>query len=1001
MKEKLLQLIKDEDKKNPFTDEQLSELLAMNRSNITLLRSKLEIPDSRVRRMPILIPEIQGIIDDREKISIADITEELRSRGFKISKNSVNRLITDKKLKYKKNNTSTPIQPVSSTERKSHAVIKANEEEVNPFASIIGWNGSLRNKIEQAKASVLYPPNGLHTLIVGATGVGKSYLAEAMYKFALSIKNISPEKFPFIVFNCADYSENPQLLLSQLFGYKKGAFTGADADKEGLVDQASGGILFLDEVHRLPHDGQEILFQLIDKNRFRRLGETSLTHEAKVMIIAATSEDIETNLLTTFRRRIPMVIELPALSDRNLKERYQIIKKFFENESVRINKPLIIKSSTLRNLLIYKCTGNIGQLRSDIQVACARGLLSYMTSGSSNEGILIDTKFLPSHVSLNMINTQWSRTDIEKIVRNDMVLNPGNLFSENLIQEEDDIYHFQEDIYKYIEDQYYFHKKEGYPDEDISNFVSETLEKKIEKMIDDVNRNKYQFKKIDLDSIVGHEIVQVVQKIMLIAQDEIGEVDDTLYYCLATHLNATLQRIRNGQNIINPKLNHIMENNAKEFAVAKKMASLISSELSVNISDDETAFIAMYILNFTKNKTKSTKKVGVIVMSHGNVAEGMANVANTLLSIDHVNFVEMALDEKPDSAYERALNAVVQSDNGKGVIILADMGSLEGFGESITRETGIKTMTVGRVDTLMVLNATRMALLPDADLEYITNTLLEEKTFKNRNDCKEIANNDKSLAIVCVCFTGEGTARYVQNLIKDEILLIDKKIKVVSMSFIDSDRIEDRITRLMGTMNILAVVGTVGVDLPGIPFAYASDVIKVGGLKSFVEKVKLSYRDIARSKYIPDGREDSNSLFRNEFIFMDKNIESKNDAIKFLCDELSSKGFIKENYLEGVLEREELCPTYTESQLAIPHGYCEDVIKSTIGILIPQKPIDWGNGREVSLILLLALNDEMKDEFQWIYKIITDRKIVNQINNSKSSDEIMQIFNKKREEKVG
>lgn len=65
---------------------------------------------------------------------------------------------------------------------------------------------------------------------------------------------------PFKSFNCADYYNNPQLLMSQLFGYAKGAFTGADQDHEGLVEKADGGVLLLDEVHRLPPEGQEMLF---------------------------------------------------------------------------------------------------------------------------------------------------------------------------------------------------------------------------------------------------------------------------------------------------------------------------------------------------------------------------------------------------------------------------------------------------------------------------------------------------------------------------------------------------------------------------------------------------------------------------------------------------------------------------------------------------------------------------------------------------------------------
>ena len=134
------------------------------------------------------------------------------------------------------------------------------KESVDPFAKLLGNNNSLMNQIGQAKAAIVYPPKGLHTLILGESGVGKTTFACAMHEYGMQIRQKTKEEYPFVTFNCADYFNNPQLLLSQLFGHAKNAFTGADKDKVGLVEKANGGILFLDEIHRLPPDGQEMLF---------------------------------------------------------------------------------------------------------------------------------------------------------------------------------------------------------------------------------------------------------------------------------------------------------------------------------------------------------------------------------------------------------------------------------------------------------------------------------------------------------------------------------------------------------------------------------------------------------------------------------------------------------------------------------------------------------------------------------------------------------------------
>lgn len=250
-----------------------------------------------------------------------------------------------------------------SSDKKTH--------ELSALDNIIGAQDSLKNQIKQAKAAILYPPNGLHMLISGPTGVGKTTMAEIMYRFAVETKRL-PQNAPFISFNCADYADNPQLLVSQLFGYTKGAFTGADKERKGLVGQANGGILFLDEVHRLPPQGQEMLFQLIDKGVYRRLGESESTKKVKVMLILATTENPKSAMLQTFLRRIPVFIKLPSLDERTPKERINFIYNFFREESKRVRLKINVSKEALKALMVYKCQGNIGQLKVDIQLSCAK-----------------------------------------------------------------------------------------------------------------------------------------------------------------------------------------------------------------------------------------------------------------------------------------------------------------------------------------------------------------------------------------------------------------------------------------------------------------------------------------------------------------------------------------------------------------------------------------------------------------------------------------------------
>lgn len=118
---------------------------------------------------------------------------------------------------------------------------------------------------------------------------------------------------PFVSFNCAQYASNPELLAANLFGYVKGAFTGAQSDKAGAFEAANGGMLFLDEVHRTDAQGQEKLFTgwIV---RDLPGGETAQGLPISLRLVFATTEDIHSTFLTTFLRRIPIWLACPIFN---------------------------------------------------------------------------------------------------------------------------------------------------------------------------------------------------------------------------------------------------------------------------------------------------------------------------------------------------------------------------------------------------------------------------------------------------------------------------------------------------------------------------------------------------------------------------------------------------------------------------------------------------------------------------------------------------------------
>lgn len=151
-------------------------------------------------------------------------------------------------------------------------------------------------------------------------------------------KGLLKEGAQFVQLNCSEYANNPELLNASLFGYVKGAFTGADKDTSGLAALADGGILFLDEVHNLSAQSQEKLFHLMDQGIYHQMGDNENTLYSHCRMIFATTEDPDQVLLRTLMRRIPIVIEIPSLKERGRRERIALIARLIEQEQKRLNR---------------------------------------------------------------------------------------------------------------------------------------------------------------------------------------------------------------------------------------------------------------------------------------------------------------------------------------------------------------------------------------------------------------------------------------------------------------------------------------------------------------------------------------------------------------------------------------------------------------------------------------------------------------------------------------
>ncbi|WP_024613995.1 sigma-54-dependent transcriptional regulator [Clostridium sp. Ade.TY] len=707
-------------------------------------------------------------------------------------------------------------------------LIKMNSGE-NSLDLMVGANQSLQVPIQQAKAAMLYPPRGLHTLILGETGVGKSMFAELMYQFAKE-ENLLSKDAPFIRFNCADYADNPQLVMAQIFGVKKGAYTGADSDKDGLLKKANGGVMFLDEIHRLSPQGQEMLFTYIDKGHFRPLGDTDNPIYSDAQIIAATTEEPKSYLLKTFTRRIPMTITLPSLKERSASERYHLLEQFIKAESHRLGESIYFNKNALISFLLYDCPNNIGQLKSDIQLACAKAFLNY--KANSKEFIIVDQSDLHPRVNKGLMKLQEHRNEINELLGNAPDILRFSYNDDNIIDINDEGDNSKgEYFYDIIENKLEYLKKRGMEESEISEIINIDIESYFKKYIRDLPE---EVRKDEITKIVSEDIVNIVEEILDMSSKKLNRhYDEKVYFGLALHLQGSLERIRQGNKIYHPKLNFVRVQYADEFMVAMESAKKIDERFNVEVPLDEIGYLTMFLAARPYEiDEKKSNKVGVIVIMHGHsTASSMVEVANKLIGEEHVHSLDMPLSMKAEKMYELAKEKVKALNEGKGVLLLVDMGSLTNFGEMIKDETNIKVKTVDMVSTLTVIEAGRKSL-NGRNLEEIYRSCQEISRF-GVNRGSVLANKREKL-IITTCFTGEGSAKKLKELMVNKI---NNNIKIKALNTLDRDDFVKTVDMLNEQYHIVAIVGSINLNIEGIPFIGATDILTGEGIYKINEYI--------------------------------------------------------------------------------------------------------------------------------------------------------------------
>jgi|APSaa5957512576_1039674.scaffolds.fasta_scaffold07053_5 two-component system, NtrC family, response regulator AtoC len=235
---------------------------------------------------------------------------------------------------------------------------KSRAEKDDTIPRLIGKSKQIRDIKEQIIELI---DRETHVLILGEPGTGKEVVAKAIWD--IHRKDLDKD---LNVFDSGTFSD--ELILSELFGHIKGAFTGANQDKKGIVEQCDGKMLYLDEIGNIPLKNQSVLLRFLQFGEWKRVGSTKI-NKSHIQVVAATNMDIYDKAIfrADLKDRFHEIIMLPTLRER--KSDIPFLTDFFLN---KVNKNVSFDKSIFEQLKQYQWPGNVRQLEMWINRICRK-----------------------------------------------------------------------------------------------------------------------------------------------------------------------------------------------------------------------------------------------------------------------------------------------------------------------------------------------------------------------------------------------------------------------------------------------------------------------------------------------------------------------------------------------------------------------------------------------------------------------------------------------------
>ena len=395
--------------------------------------------------------------------------------------------------------------------------------------------------------------------------------------------------------------------------------------------------------------------------------------------IFSTMKETNEMMLNLLRGRMDFRISLPSLEERSIEERFLILQKFFKEEAKAMDRMIEVDTSILHALLLYEVTDDIKGLKNDIHTGCANSYVRSYNTG--NKTIVLLMSDFPNYVRKGIMYYRSYKNEIDEMIKNGCKY---TFYKNQMLRDNKTA---KKDIYQSIDARKRDLERHALTEEEINMAVSNQLESEFEEYF------KQLCERVDsidtLNKMVSEKLISLTRKFLLKAAEQLScEFSKEIFCGICLHVNSCLIKVSKKQRISNEEIARLLSKYPMHYELVKEFQVELGKEFNVKLNVDDLIFLLMFLLEAKKDVDES-KVVTLIAMHGSHAASSIAAVVNVLSDDSKVQAFDMDLDKNVRIVYEELKEKIIKIDQGKGILLIYDMGSIHTMAESIAQETKI------------------------------------------------------------------------------------------------------------------------------------------------------------------------------------------------------------------------------------------------------------------------------------------------------------------------